>query len=123
MQKHKRLVKHPSGFFIDLVVLNALPNADEYHKKCPSVGDPVIFKKDGLWYQGWCSHESGNSLIEGCNTKSFCPATIFSYGFCVGFDGVGIKIMNSTTIPIVALKSPARLALEQYRRRLDGLLI
>lgn len=127
------LILHPSGFYIDVERFKALPNANPDQKIAPRTGEMVLARSAiSGWFVGWIDMDTGNNQLACAkSTKEPVFKAVRSevmtdgsncltwYGW--GFTNDNLKV-RSDIIPSTVLISPARLALEQHRQHLDGIL-
>ena len=125
------LIPHPSGLYIDLERFKALPDANEWIKIAPVVGVVIVANNPNKgWFIGWATDHVSNTMCMGMSTFNPAFKSTFESGSpganCLSWMGCGFtntrSPVTSDIIPMEAMVSPARLALERYRQRLDGLL-
>ena len=124
------LIKHPSGFYIDKARFDALPGTDEWHKIRPARGEISIAESNKIgWFVGFATDTVSNTLSSvassnhhySCACESSLTGRIYLNGTAVGFID-SAHPLKSDIIPLSVLVSPARLALERQRQRLDSIL-
>ena len=125
------LIPHSSGLYIDLERFKALPDASQFQKIAPATGVVIVANNPIKgWFIGWVTDHVSNTLCMGMSTFNPAFKEVFESGspganclswMACGFTDTDLP-MKSDIIPMEAMVSPARLALERYRQRLDGVL-